>query len=261
MKERSKHIVITGASSGIGKELARRAADQGHYPILMARSLPALQELRSELQAQGQKCAIYSVDVTDPEECENAVNDIEQRFDQMDVLINNAGVGVFAPIDKLSAEEAEQMLKVNVLGLFYMVRAVLPGMKMRREGLIINIGSQAGRMATPKASIYGASKHAVIGFSNALRLEAADYSIRVTTVNTGPVRTPFIRKADPEGGYEKTVEKFFLDPSALSYKIIKLIDHPRRELNLPWWMAAVSWIYSLAPGVVERAAGKQFYKK
>ncbi|WP_185819898.1 SDR family NAD(P)-dependent oxidoreductase [Salibacterium salarium] len=262
MVREAKNIIITGASSGIGTELAKMAASKGDYPILLARSYSKLKDLQTQLLQQ-YSCysAIYQVDVADEGKVAAVVNEIEQHFHRIDVVINNAGVGTFATVENIRSEDARAMVDVNILGTFYITQAVLPHMKKQHAGHIINIGSQAGRLATPKSSMYAAAKHALIGFSNAVRLESSAFSIHVSTVNPGPVRTPFIKKADPSGNYEKAVEKFFIEPSKLAERILGLIEHPRRELNLPWWMAAVSKIYAIMPTILEKLAGKQFKKK
>ncbi|MDQ0299018.1 short-subunit dehydrogenase [Salibacterium salarium] len=261
MARTPKNILITGASSGIGAELAKKAADNGDYPLLVARSVQKLKSLEKELRRMGCVCSIFPVDVTDEQAVIEMIVEIEQHFGEIDVVINNAGVGTFDLVENLTSEDVKQMINVNITGVFNITKTILPYMKTRNDGHIINIGSQAGRLATPKSSIYAATKHALIGFSNALRLETSAFSIRVSIVNPGPVRTPFIRKADPSGNYEKAVENFFVDPAKLAKKIMGLVDKPRRELNLPWWMAAAARIHAVIPAVVEKLGNRQFKKK
>ncbi|MFB4162547.1 SDR family NAD(P)-dependent oxidoreductase [Alteribacillus sp. JSM 102045] len=261
MAVKGKVIVITGASSGIGAALAKKAAEKGHYPVLIARSKNKLENLKEEIENKGKSCSIYQIDVTNEQEVNQFVIFLHELFSKVDVLINNAGVGRFALTEDLTVEKTKEMLEVNVLSVFYLVKAVLPAMKKNRSGHIINIGSQAGRLATPRSSIYAASKHALIGFSNALRLETEPYHIYVSTVNPGPVRTPFFQKADPSGNYEKAVEKLFIEPDDLAKKVMHIIEKPKRELNTPWWMACLSKLHGLFPSLIERAGKKQFQKK
>ncbi|SFL58175.1 hypothetical protein SAMN04488054_102249 [Salibacterium qingdaonense] len=261
MHERMQTIMITGASSGIGKELAVRAAKKGHYPLLISRSREELETLQDRLHQEGKKCSIYIADVTDEQSCKEAAAAVMSEVDQLDVVINNAGAGVFAAVEDIGMEDASTMLNVNVIAPFFMTKQVLPEMKKQRRGIIINIGSQAGRMATPKTSVYAASKHAVIGFSNALRQEVRDYGIHVSVVNTGPVRTPFIQKADRSGQYEKSAGPWMLTADKVAERVLKLITRPRRELNMPWWMDIISRLYGLCPGLIEKAGKRWFQKK
>ncbi|MGY4689711.1 SDR family NAD(P)-dependent oxidoreductase [Salibacterium sp. K-3] len=261
MENRPRIIVITGASSGIGRQLASRAAENGDHPVLIARSESILREIQKEQQQKGRQCSVYPADISDESSCRRAVDMIIADLDLPDVLINNAGTGVFAPVEDISPEEAAEMLHVNLFGTFLVTKYFLPYMKQRQRGMIINIGSQAGKVATPKASVYAAVKHGVIGFSNSLRLEARDYGVQVTVVNTGPVRTPFIQKADRSGDYENKAGRWMLNAEKVSRRIYKLTIHPRRELNLPWWMAAVSRLYPFMPAFIEKAGKRWFQKK
>ncbi|SDH90396.1 SDR family NAD(P)-dependent oxidoreductase [Alteribacillus bidgolensis] len=261
MTMKEKVIVVTGASSGIGAAIVKNAAEKGHHPVLIARSRDKLENVQREIEGKGKTCSTFQADVTNETEVAEVVSFLHESFSSVDVLINNAGVGRFAFVEQLTAEETKEMLEVNVLSVFYLVKAVLPSMKKNGGGHIINIGSQAGRLATPKSSIYAASKHALIGFSNALRLEAEPYHIYVSSVNPGPVRTPFFQKADPSGSYEKAVEKLLIEPDDLAKKVMRTIEKPKREINIPWWMAGLSKLYGLFPGLVEKAGKKQFQKK
>ncbi|MFD2704916.1 SDR family NAD(P)-dependent oxidoreductase [Salibacterium lacus] len=261
VQKRPKTILITGASSGIGKELAVRAARKGHHPLLTARSREALAELQESLHQEGKKCTIYPADITNEASCQKVVAGMMEEVDELDVVINNAGAGVFSAADDLDAEDAARMLHVNISGPFFMTKQVLPIMKKQRRGLIINIGSQAGKIATPKASVYAASKHGIIGFSNALRQEAREFGVYVSVVNTGPVRTPFIQKADRSGQYEKSAGPWMLDAGRTAERILKLITRPRRELNMPWWMDAAARLYQVCPGLIEKAGKHWFQKK
>ncbi|WP_170840909.1 SDR family NAD(P)-dependent oxidoreductase [Salibacterium halotolerans] len=261
MHTRPKTIMITGASSGIGKELAVRAAGKGHHPLLISRSREKLELLKESLHQEGKKCSIYTADVTDEASCKETAAAIMSEVDQLDVVINNAGTGVFSAVEDIRTEEAAAMLNVNVFAPFFMTKQVLPVMKEQRHGIIINIGSQAGKIATPKASFYAASKHAIIGFSNALRQEVRDSGIYVSVVNTGPVRTPFIQKADRSGQYEKSAGPWMLPADKVAERVLKLTIRPRRELNMPWWMDIVSRLYRIWPGLIEKAGKRWFQKK
>ncbi|MEB1806435.1 MAG: SDR family oxidoreductase [Bacillaceae bacterium] len=257
-----KKIVITGASSGIGKELAFRVAEMGATPILLARSINKLEMITKEIKEKhAVQAYYYPLDVTSFESVQNTVEKVVANHDTIDVLINNAGIGYFDAFNEADFHQVEEMFHVNVLGLMACTKAVLPYFLEKQEGHIINIGSQAGKIATPKSSVYSATKHAVRGFTNALRMELHDSNIYVSLVNPGPIRTAFFDQADKTGTYKKNVEKMMLAPEAVAKRIVELIIKPKRELNLPWWMDAGSTLYQLFPRLIEKIGGKKFYQK
>src|SRR5690606_33540996 len=131
----------------------------------------------------------------------------------------------------------------------------------KNDGHIVNIASQAGKISTPKSAVYASTKHAILGFTNALRQELMDKSIHVTAVNLGPVKTNFFSHADPEGSYQKNVGKYMLDPEKVAEKIANHLFTGKREINMPLWMDFGSRLYQLFPSMMEKALKKQFNKK
>ncbi len=259
---KNKIIVITGASSGIGLIVAKDVAKQGGIPILLARSTIKLQQASEDIyQTTGIHAPYYTLDVTNSEEVAIVFTEIFEQYQKIDVLINNAGYAIFDTFLDAKTEDIEGMFAVNVFGLIGCTKAVLPTMLKQNRGHIINIASQAGKLATPKSSIYSATKHAVLAISNSLRMELADSNIFISSVNPGPIKTPFFERADLTGNYVKNVERFMLEPTFVSMKILKLIEKPKRELNLPGWMGIGTTLYHLFPGLVEKFAGKKLSQK
>ncbi|MFC5712267.1 SDR family NAD(P)-dependent oxidoreductase [Thalassorhabdus alkalitolerans] len=259
---KNKVIVITGASSGLGAWIARAAARKGAKElVLIARSEDKLLALKEEIIKLGGNAMVLPGDITETEQVIKGIEKILREKGHIDVLINNAGYGLFEKVIDTPIEDIQGMFAVNAVGLIQMTRAVLPSMTARKQGHIINISSQAGKIATPKSAVYSATKHAVLGFTNSLRMEVEDDGIIVSAVNPGPIKTPFFEKADKQGTYEKNVEKFMLSPDKVARKTLKLIKKPKREMNLPLWMNAGAKIYGVAPRLLERAAGKQFKQK
>jgi uncharacterized protein len=138
---------------------------------------------------------------------------------------------------------------------------VLPAMKQRRSGHIINIASQAGKIATPKSSVYSATKHAVLGYTNSLRMEVADDNIYVTAVNPGPIATNFFEVADKQGTYVKNVKRFMLQPEYVAKQVVNRMMTRTREINLPRWMSPGSIFYSLFPRTFELFGKRVFNQK
>lgn len=257
-----KTVFITGASGGIGSEIARRCAARGANLALFARRLDKLQTLKEELEKDHPgKIKVYQLDVSETDQIKEVFTKALDDFNGIDVLVNNAGYGVFRYAHDATIEDIKGMFSVNVVGLIYCTRMVLPVIRKQKHGHIINIASQAGKIATPKSSIYSASKHAVIGYSNALRMELADLNVYVTAVNPGPIETNFFDIADKEGTYVMNVKKYMLKPEFVAEKVVNAMLKPKREINLPWWMNTGSYLYVLFPRLFEKVGKKAFNKK
>ncbi len=254
--------MITGASGGIGAEMARECARQGANLVLLARSLEKLEELKKELEGQGAAGVLCKkLDVADPAAVNKVFAEVLDEIGHCDVLVNNAGFGVFRSVHEVDLDEAAAMFDVNVLGLIACTSMVIPGMRKRNSGHIINIASQAGKLATPKSSVYAATKHAVLGYTNSLRMELAQCGIYVTAVNPGPIATRFFDTADEGGTYVKNVQKFMLDPQTVAKKVVSRMMTRTREINLPRWMGAGSTFYALFPRTFELLGKSALNKK
>lgn len=188
-----KIILITGASSGIGRACAVRFAQIGARLILIARRKDRLQELAAELKQQHNTASyVIELDVRDRKAVQQVLNTLPGEWQKIEVLVNNAGLS--RGLDKLhegSIDDWEEMIDTNVKGLLYVTRAVVPGMVQRGSGTVINIGSIAGHEVYPKGNVYCASKHAVDAITKGLRLDLVDTPIRVCTVDPGLVETEF----------------------------------------------------------------------
>lgn len=179
--------LVTGASRGIGRAIAQRLAPRWNI-IAVARTARDLQTLSSEITGSGGTCEPVVLDIAD----ERAVASTLSSRD-VDVVVNNAGVGVLKPLVELTPEDWHRMVDVNLNALYYVTRAVLPGMIRRGRGHVIIIGSLAGRNAFVGGTCYSATKHAVIGFAESLMLEVRDSGVKVSTVMPGSVATSFSR--------------------------------------------------------------------
>lgn len=259
---KGKNIVITGASGGIGAEIAKLCAESGANLVLVARSIEKLKQLQMELQQKHQvRVEVYRLDVSDTEKVKEVFTAIFAEIGEVDILVNNAGFGVFREAHAATMDEIKGMFNVNVVGLMACTSMVLPKMRERCFGHIINIASQAGKIATPKSSVYSATKHAVLGYTNSLRMELSDYNVLVTSVNPGPIATNFFNIADEKGTYVKNVKKFMLQPEYVAQKVVDSMLTKTREINLPRWMNMGSVVYVLFPRLFERIGKKAFNKK
>lgn len=246
-----KSIFIIGATSGVGLALAKRLLNEGYDVSATGRS----PEVLAELKAEG--ATVIAADLTK----ENDVSKLTAQIGNPDVVVFSAGVGTFGLAHELSDTEIRNMMDVNVLAPIELTKHFVPGMIERESGHFIYLGSQAGKVAAPKTSVYAATKHAIIGYTNALRMELAPFGIHVTTINPGPIDTPFLDLADETGNYRISLKKYLLTVDVVVEAIVRTIDKPVREVNLPWYMGITSKLYAVAPGFVERLGRNFFMKK
>lgn len=186
----SKTVLITGATSGIGKATAELLAKHDFHLILCGRRQERLDSLKEQLETT--KVATLNFDVRDKKAVFNTISSLPEDFSKIDILINNAGnAHGFDPINEGSLDDWDAMLDINVKGLLYVSKAVLPQMVERKAGHIINIGSTAGKEVYPKGNVYCASKYAVDAINQGMRIDLNEYGIRVGAVNPGLVETEF----------------------------------------------------------------------
>ncbi|WP_274911029.1 SDR family oxidoreductase [Streptomyces sp. WZ-12] len=218
-------IVITGASSGIGAATARLLSAQGHHLLLLARRLDKLQELGLP------ETLCRKVDVTDRDALHVAVREAEERFGPADAIVNNAGAMLLGRVEDQSPEEWDRMIDLNIKGVLYGTRAVLPGMLARGAGTIINVSSVAGRKTFPNHTAYVGTKFAVHAMSENLRKEVASSGVRVVTIAPGAVETELLSHTSDEQikqDYEvwKKSAGGALDPQAVAEAIAYAYHQP-----------------------------------
>jgi short-subunit dehydrogenase len=255
-------IIITGASSGIGEAAVKAFAQAGYRIVAAARRMERLQALAEEFSIEQNQILPVQTDVGEIGDIDNMVSAALDSFGQIDILFNNAGIGRFGWLESIPIEDIEAQIRVNLLGLIYTSRAVLPHMIERREGIIINMASIASFVATPTYTLYAASKHAVRGFTEALRREVSIYGIRVCGIYPGPVVTEF---ADHAGAVRKTglttPSALRLNSEEVAAAVLGLARRPRRMLIVPWHMYAAIWMNTLFPGLLDWLVERRFVGK
>ena len=205
-------VLITGASGGLGEQLAYECAKQQAGLILVARREEVLKQVANTCQQwTNQPVYYYTCDLSNANEVELLLEKL-QSID-VDIVINNAGRGYLKQAVDLSKEE---MLQLNLYTLIQITQQYLPKFIQKKSGMFVQIASQAGKTATPKTSVYSASKFGVLGYSNALRLELKEQGIHVMTVNPGPIATQFFEKAEPTSLFIfSTIFKIFFKSASL----------------------------------------------
>lgn len=258
MKLQNRVVLITGASSGIGWETALSFAAKSAKVAIAARSENKLQELAALIRGTGAECLAVPVDVTDSDSVQNMANQVLKYYGQIDVLVNNAGFGIFAPVLEAEMKDMEAMMNVNYLGVVRCIQAVVPHMASQKRGHVVNVASVAGFLAAPTHGGYSATKFAIIGLSEALREEVRKDGIKVTTINPGPIDTPFFDKADFEQ-IPKIAQRFMLKPQQVAREIVQAVQLETPQVIIPKSMATVIKVKAMLPNLFARGT-RRFYK-
>tara|TARA_R110002033_G_scaffold170996_1_gene215181 strand:- start:909 stop:1667 length:759 start_codon:yes stop_codon:yes gene_type:complete len=188
---KNKTALITGATSGIGKATAYEFAKHGIQLVICGRRLDRLNTIKDELETLT-KVHILNFDVRNKSEVEKAIKALPDSFKSIDILINNAGnAHGMDPIQTGNIDDWDAMIDINVKGLLYVSKSIIPNMVDRQSGHIINIGSSAGKEVYPKGNVYCASKHAVLAITEGMRLDLNPFGIKVSCINPGLVETEF----------------------------------------------------------------------
>jgi short-subunit dehydrogenase len=223
MPLKDKVIVITGASSGLGKSLAMRLADEETKLVLLTRSADKLQDVMEKLKGKNNTSASsFSCNITDYDQVQHAVEYVMEAYGHIDTLINTAGILYEATTENYPLKTTLEMFDVNAIGTICMTQAVLPHMKMRGEGQILNIISVAGVIPTPTNSVYNATKYAVEGFTQSLRLELTGTGIKVMACYPGEMETNLFTTqnlGDDTG-------PFFVEKQAVAELIVFMLKQP-----------------------------------
>jgi len=250
LRLKKQTILITGASSGIGAHTAYEAAKAGASLILSARRIGKLESVAARCEKLGaSSVTVHPVDMADPESLDHLLAFIDKKSIRIDTLINNAGFGHSEPFVDIDFDTVLDLFQVNVLGLMYLTQKIAIRMLDQTQGQIINIASLAGKVSTPGYSAYGATKGAVISFSNALRMELKPFNIQVTTVNFGPVDTPFFAGLEQRRQEAADSNPLTLSSTKAGEIVVKTIGTRKREVNRPLLLAVGAKLYNFIPAV------------
>lgn len=253
---KGKVVLITGGSRGLGLVMARKFAGEGAKLAICARDLREVERAREDLESTGAEVFSAVCDVTDPDDVNNLIEDVRMRFGQIDVLINNAGVIQVGPLEVQTREDFEEAMAIHFWGPYNTIEAVLPEMRRRKAGRIVNISSIGGKVAVPHLLPYCASKFALAGYSQGLRNELAKDGITVTTVCPGLMRTGSHINAEFKGQNEKEYALFSLSNATPFSSInaeraaLQIVEACRRgdaELVISFQAQLLTMINSLFP--------------
>ena len=262
MEIKGKVVIVTGASSGIGEATARQFGREGANVVLAARRVDRLEALAREIDAMGMgaETLVIAADLSKLEDIQALIDQTLETFGRIDVLVNNAGFGRLDWLENLDPKkDIEAQFDVNVLGVVQTTRQALPIMIKQRSGHIINMCSMAGLVATPTYTIYAASKHAVHGFSEALRREVKPWGIDVSMIYPGGVKTEFGEHAGIKRKTKATTPKFLLlSAEDVGRAVVQLVRHPRAMQVIPWLWGLTALLNKLFPSVVDYTTINRF---
>jgi short-subunit dehydrogenase len=253
---KNQTVVITGASDGIGQQLALELAAKGANLVLAARNEEKLNAVARGCEDAGVNAVAVRTDVTDPEACRRMVDAAVARFGGIDILVNNAGISMYSPFERNADLSAfEQLMKVNYLGAVYCTHFCLPHVQARK-GLIVAISSLQGKTGFPGYAGYCASKHAMQGFFDSLRIELRDSGVDVLVVSPGAVATNIHTKRlgteSKRGSNTKSRQpRGQMEVEECARQIVRSMERRRRELVMTRQARLLQWVKMLAPGFVD----------
>jgi short-subunit dehydrogenase len=249
---REKTILVTGASSGLGRLLAIRFAREGARAVgLVARRVVELEQVAAEVKAAGAEPLILPCDVTDRAAVFTAADEALRRLGAIDVLVNNAGYGRHRRFLEWDLDDMERMLRVNFLGTLYWTKALLPQMVARRQGWLVFMASVGGKIGVPEESAYAASKFAMVGLAEALSIEVEEAGVHVLTVCPGAIRTDFFGQEEL-ARMPPVALRSMIEPAPVIDAIMQALARGKREITVPRGIAAGYIVRAIAPEFMRR---------
>jgi len=240
------NALITGASSGIGRDLARRIAAGGARVALVARRVDRLEALAEEIRQQGGEALVLPCDVAERDQVFAAAERAVEHLGSVHLLVNNAGYGHHRRFLDWDLEDMERMMRVNYFGALYWTKALLQQMVEQRRGWVVFVASVAGKLAVPEESAYAASKFAMVGLAEALSYEVEDAGVHVLTVCPGTIRTEFFDEEALER-MPPVARRMMVDTGPLVEAIIAALAAGKHEITFPRKIAAAYLVRALAP--------------
>lgn len=259
MDFKDKIVLITGASSGIGKEAAIQFAKKGSNVILVARRKQKLEQIADDLKKFNISTLICECDVSDKFQVEKMSKLVLEKYSSIDILVNNAGFAIYGSVFDLTTEEIESQMATNYFGMIYCIKNFLPSMIQKKSGHIVNVASVAASFGLPGIASYCASKFAMLGFSEGLKHELKGTGVGITVVSPIMVRTDFfdhpsfqkMPKYSPLSLSDKTVAK----------AILRAASSPRLEIIVPSVIRVAVWIKHTFPYLINPILGMAFKKQ
>lgn len=259
---------ITGGASGIGRALGEALAAQGAEVVLADRQTALAEEVASAIRRAGGKATACELDVRDLGQFQRVVGETIERSGRIDYFFNNAGIGVGGDMARYEIADWDDVIDVNIRGVVHGIHTVYPVMCAQGSGHIILTASMAGIMPTPNAGSYTATKHAVVGIGKALRIEAKEHGVRVSTLCPGVIRTPIMRAGEfgrtnmTPAGEQKMMEFWEqlrpMDPKPFARKVLRQVARNVPIIIVPAWWKLFWFLERLSPRLTEWFWQKQY---
>ncbi len=259
--------IVTGGGSGIGAALSRALARRGALVVVCDRHIESGAETRNAIEQSGGRAEALEVDVRNAEGVATMVEGAWARHGRLDYLFNNAGIGVGGEVLQGSLDDWRYIVDVNLMGVVYGIQAAYPRMVRQGFGHIISTASMAGLMPAPFTASYGATKHAVVGLTRALRIEAAAYGVRVNVLCPGVIRTPILTggrygRLNIDVPVQKQLEAWErlrpMDSARFAEQVLDQVAANREIIVVPSWWKLIWWLNRLAPGLGSRLAARAY---
>lgn len=255
MNWKGKVAIITGASSGIGRETALAIANRGVNTVLAARRADRLAEVCSEIETKGGSALALTTDVANEQEVDHLIQSTLERYGRIDWLINNAGSGLYATVEETTLEQMERIWRTNFLGSFNCIRRVIPVMRKQGTGHILTVSSMAGVRGTPMKGAYCATKFAQIGLMDSLRRELNGV-IHCTIVLPGATESEFISSMENPKNRQIDYSGAVRKPSIVAAAIVEAMEHPSARIITQQFGTALAVLNALSPDVTDWIIGK-----
>ena len=260
MDFKNKVVLITGASSGIGKQTAIEFAKLGSSIILVARRKNKLEQVENELKQFNVNTLVCVCDVSKKDQVEELSKIVLQKFNSIDILVNNAGFAIYGSVSDLSINEIESQMETNYFGMIYCVKNFLPLMLKKKSGHIVNVASVGASFSVPGVSSYCATKFAMLGFSEGLKHELYGTGVGLTVVSPIMVRTPLFEHPSFTN-FSKFSTGVSLSSETVAKTIIKASNSSRLEIVVPSVARAVIWFKQTFPFLINPIIGRIFRKQ
>jgi NAD(P)-dependent dehydrogenase (short-subunit alcohol dehydrogenase family) len=259
-------VVITGASSGIGRETAIQFGQQGASVVLAARNETALREVEKEVERLGGQPQVVVTDVAEWEQVKRLAREAIERFGRIDTWVNNAAASEYATIEEMTVEEIERQIQVILMSQIYGMKAALPHLKRQGQGTIINNASGLAKRSVPLQGAYCAAKHGIKGFTDTLRMELEHErsGVNVTLLMPSSINTPLFDHARSKLGVEPMPIPPVYEPRVVAEAILFAAEHPRRDIVVGGAGKMLDVMERISPSLVDRfmlARGQMFEKQ
>ena len=248
---RGSRAVVTGASSGIGREIVLELARQGAQVVAVARRESRLRELADRVRAEGGEMRWVTGDITEPSVRGEVLDTARTEFGGLDILVNNAGVGAMGKFEDADPERLRTVMELNFFALVEMTRLALPLLRQGTQPIVVNVSSILGLRGTPYSSEYSASKFAVEGFSQAIRAEFTPHHIDVLVVNPGTTETEFFDSVVEKTGEPTWPQHTAVTPAYVARKTVRAIRGGRHSIIPYFWGKVLIWLQRLSPRLVD----------